>query len=141
VSEVERRSLIRVDSGKVNLCPAGEARWLRLVGVKLGNATDLYPSGDEIQTIEPWEPPDTWQSLGSVILNAILTKIDAGLPHGARSSGARSGGDDRAAWRGVTDLAPQKTEKQARDIIRTWIKNGDNSPRCSVVARGTGAGV
>ena len=123
VPEAERRSLIRVDSGKVNLCPSGEARWFKLVGVKLGNGDDSYPSGDEVQTVEPWAPPNTWSGLSSITLNAMLTKIDAGMPDGERYSGAASAGD-RAAWKVVVELAPDRTEKQAREIVKTWLKNG-----------------
>jgi hypothetical protein len=54
----ERASLIRLDSGKVNLVRrSANARWFKLVGVPLGNKTELYPSGDEIQTVERWPPP------------------------------------------------------------------------------------
>ena len=35
-----------------------EAKWFRLVGVPLGNGNELYPNGDEVQTVEPWTPPE-----------------------------------------------------------------------------------
>ena len=39
----------RVDSAKVNIAPPSiEARWFRIVGVPIGNGTDLYPDGDEV---------------------------------------------------------------------------------------------
>jgi hypothetical protein len=58
IDEADRRSYIRIDSGKVNIAkPARSARWFHLVSVTLDNATELYPSGDEVQTVEPWEPP------------------------------------------------------------------------------------
>ncbi len=58
LTEAERRSLIRVDSAKVNIAPPSiEARWFRIVGVPLGNGTDLYPHGDEVPTVEPWNSP------------------------------------------------------------------------------------
>ena len=54
VTEAERRSLIRMDSAKVNIAPpATSAKWFRLVGVGLGNGTAEYPHGDEVQTVEP----------------------------------------------------------------------------------------
>ena len=58
-ADAERHLLVRFDSGKVNLCPpAAAARWFKLVGVELGNGTDEYPHGDNVQTVEPWTPPD-----------------------------------------------------------------------------------
>jgi hypothetical protein len=30
----------------------------------------------------------------------------------------------RAAWKVVAEEVPEKTEAQAREIIRTWVKNG-----------------
>ena len=45
VPEEERHAHLRMDKGKVNLVPpARKAQWFRLVGVPLGNATELYPS-------------------------------------------------------------------------------------------------
>jgi RecA-family ATPase len=68
----ERASLIRLDSGKVNLVRrSANARWFKLVGVPLGNKTELYPSGDEIQTVERWNPPDLFQSVSNITWNEI----------------------------------------------------------------------
>jgi hypothetical protein len=122
IREEDRRLYVRVDSAKVNITKAlGTAKWFRLVGVPLGNATDLYPNGDEVQTVEPWQPPDTWADLSVELLNAILTKIDEGLPDGSRYSDAPRA-EERAAWKLVVEIAPGKTEGQAREIIRTWSK-------------------
>ncbi len=89
----------------------------------LGNATDLYPAGDEVQTVEVWTPPDAWDGLSSHLLNRILDEIDTGLPDGNRySDGSRA--TERTAWRVVTKHAPDKTESDARRIIKTWVKNG-----------------
>ena len=124
IAEKDRHYLIRMDSGKVNIAPPlEEAKWFRLVGVSLGNATDLYPKGDEVQTVEVWAPPDAWDGLSNHLLNRILDEIDAGLPDGNRySDGGRAG--DRAAWHAVTKHAPDKTESDGRRIIKTWTKNG-----------------
>jgi RecA-family ATPase len=44
VKEEERRLLIRMDSGKVNITPSMRAaKWFRLVGVPLGNGTERPP--------------------------------------------------------------------------------------------------
>jgi hypothetical protein len=124
VSEEERRLLVRMDSAKVNIAPPmAQAKWFRIVGVPLGNATELYPNGDIVQTVEPWKPPDLWKDLSIDLLNRILTEIDAGLPDGNRYSHAPKA-DNRAAWKVVVKYAPGKTEGQAREIIKVWVRNG-----------------
>jgi len=65
--------------------------WFKLVGVRLGNGNKDYPDGDEVQTVEPWSPPKTWEGLSSEMLNAALNDIDAGMPNGQRYSCASSG--------------------------------------------------
>lgn len=123
VPGTERKQYVRVDSGKVNIARSGGApKWFKLIGIRLGNATELYPNGDEVQTVEPWKPPETWADLSDDLLNRVLTKIDAGLPGGNRYTDAPRGGE-RSAWKVITDLAPTKTEAQAREIIKTWVKN------------------
>jgi hypothetical protein len=113
-----------MDSGKVNVAPhAAQAKWFKLIGVTIGNENADYPNGDEVQTVAPWSPPDLWEGLGHNLLNDILTAIDKGLPDGNRYSD-HSAARDRAAWKVVLQHAPDKTEKQAREIVRTWIKTG-----------------
>ena len=124
INENERKSFVRLDSAKVNITKStGAAKWFRLIGVNLGNATDMYPNGDEVQTVEVWTPPDTWADLPADLLNRILTAIDGGLPDGNRYSDGPNVGN-RAAWKVVKEHAPKKTETQAREIIRAWVKNG-----------------
>ena len=45
------------------------------------------------------------------------------MPDGNRYSDAPNA-TDRAAWKVVLEHAPDKTETQAREIIKTWVKNG-----------------
>lgn len=123
LSDQDRRRLIRMDSGKVNIAPpAVEAKWFRLVGVPLGNGTDLYPKGDEVQAVEPWQPPATFQGLSHATLNLILDRIAAGMPNGERYSAAGAAGE-RAVWQVFSELT-DRTEKQARAIVKTWLKSG-----------------
>jgi hypothetical protein len=122
--EALRRSLVRMDSAKVNLMPpTNKATWFKLVSVPLGNATPQYPNGDHIQVAEPWTPPIAWHGLDHHLLNLILDDIDAGMPNGQRYSSAPAA-TDRAAWRVIQHHAPQKTEKQCRIIIAAWGKSG-----------------
>jgi hypothetical protein len=120
----DRPRYVRLDSGKVNTAPAsGEATWFKLIGVPLGNGNDEYPNGDEVQTVIRWHPPQTWDGLSSVQLNAALTEIDAGRANGQRYSHASAAGT-RAAWPVVQRHCPGRTEAQCRVIIKTWIKSG-----------------
>jgi hypothetical protein len=124
LSEAERRSLVRMDSGKVNIAPPStEATWFRLIGQPLDNGTADYPHGDEVQTVEPWEPPATWAGLDPALLNRILDDIDAGMANGQRYSAAGPA-TARAAWRVVQKHAPDKSEKACRAVINAWLKSG-----------------
>jgi RecA-family ATPase len=59
-----RAALIRLDHAKVNLVRCDpHARWFALVGVSIGNQTELYPRGDEIQTVRFWAAPDVFKGL------------------------------------------------------------------------------
>jgi hypothetical protein len=124
IEQIDRRFYVRLDSAKVNTAPpSGIATWFKLVSVNIGNATELYPNGDDVQTVVPWTPPDLWRNTGTELLNRILSEIDTGLPDGNRYSAASSA-KERAAWKVVVKHAPDKTEHQAREIVRTWVKNG-----------------
>jgi hypothetical protein len=124
IAEDERRQYVRMDSAKVNIAPPLlAAKWFRIVGVALGNATTRYPHGDTVQTVEPWTPPDAWRDLNADLLNRVLTVIHAGLPDGNRYTDAAKAGK-REAWRVIVEHAPEKSEAQAREIIRTWLRNG-----------------
>ena len=121
VPEDERCRLIRLDDGKVNLALASRTKWYRLASVNIDNGTPDYPQGDNVQAVEQWTPPETWDGLPNAVLNRILDDIEEGLPDGERYSGAASA-TTRAAWPFVQKHAPEKTEKQCREIIRTWMK-------------------
>jgi hypothetical protein len=124
INPEERASYIRLDKGKVNLAPpARTATWFKLVGVRLENGNDEYPNGDEVQTLEPWDPPELWDGLTSATLNAVLTNIDAGMENGQRYSNAPRAGK-RAVWPVVQKHCPSRTEAQCKQIIGSWVKNG-----------------
>jgi AAA domain len=123
IPEDRRRFFVRMDEAKVNIVPATKAKWFQLVSVPLGNATELYPHGDDVQTVEPWTPPEAWQDISVELQNRILDTIDAGLPDGNRFTVAPRV-MERAARKVILEHAPEKTEAQAREIIKTWVKNG-----------------
>jgi hypothetical protein len=122
VPDEDRELYVRLDSAKVNIVRrGGKPAWFKLVGVRLNNGTSEYPNGDEVQTVEPWIPPDTFEGLSDAALNAALTEIDKGLPNGQRysSSGAAK---DRAAWPVVQKHCSTKTEPQCRQIVNAWVR-------------------
>jgi AAA domain/Toprim-like len=123
IPETERRFYVRMDGAKLNIAPMWVAKWFRLVNVPLDNASDLYPNGDNVQTVEPWTPPEIWEDVEGDALKRILDRIDAGMPDGERYSDAPNA-KARAAWPVVVKVLPKKTPAQARKIIRTWVENG-----------------
>jgi hypothetical protein len=125
LTEAQRRHLVRLDNAKANIMPPmAETRWFRLVGVDIGNGSDAYPNGDNVQTVEVWMPPEVFAGLSNGVINEILTIIDRGLPDGTLYSDAPNakGG---AAWRVIADhCSGGKSERICRDIIRLWLKSG-----------------
>jgi AAA domain len=125
LEEADSRSLIRMDSGKVNIAPSShDATWFRIVGIPLDNGQGIYPAGDNVQTVEPWQPPKTWEGLDSVLLNRVLDDIEAGFPDGSSRYSSGNAATDRAAWKVVLRHTEGKSEAQAKDIIKAWVKSG-----------------
>jgi len=123
VAGSERRSLVRLDSAKVNNAPpASETSWFRLIGVQLGNGTPEYSRGDEVQTAEPWQPPLSL-SISPADENRILDQIAAGLPNGQRYSRSPQA-TKRAALTIVRETVPNLTIPQAKAVIANWFKKG-----------------
>jgi AAA domain len=120
----ERKSYVRLDKAKANLTRAIKAEWFRLVSVRLGNATPLYPEGDDMQAIERWTPPETWAGADGETLNAILDAVNTGLSDGRRYIDHGRASEDRAAWAVVQKYCPSKPEAQCRDMIKQWLKAG-----------------
>lgn len=131
VKETARRLYVRLDNGKVNLSPGNEPEsWFKLVGVKLNNGNDQYPAGDDIQTVEPWKPPATWEGTSTDTINAILDDIDFGMvdeetgrPTGHRYS-ENNAAKKRSVWPVLHNHLPAKTDKQIKEIVRIWLQNG-----------------
>ena len=124
LGEDERKYLVRMDSGKVNIAPPAEtAIWFRLVGVNIGNGNDEYPQGDNVQTVERWNPPALFADITIKQINDILDDIDRGLPDGNRYSDHGKAGD-RAVWQVVIKHTHKLTEEQAKKVISVWRQSG-----------------
>ena len=115
-----RRSLVRMDSAKVNIGPPTvDTVWFRLVGVPLGNATQQYPYGDNVHTVERWYAPENTVSIH--VANQIIDAIDKGLGDDRRYSSAPQA-KDRAAWPVVQEFLPAWTEQQCKKLIKDWLE-------------------
>ena len=124
IARQDRFDYVRLDRSKVNLIKrSGAIKWFRLVSVAIGNTTEMYPDGDEIQTVEPWKPPPLFGDMEVETINAILDQIDHGLGKGAFYS-ASPAARGRAAWTVVKEFCPYKTDKQCREVIMVWLKSG-----------------
>jgi hypothetical protein len=120
----ERKDYVRLDRAKANIVRRSiKASWFRMISVRLGNATECYPEGDEVQAIETWTPPAVWEGITDEQIDAILDDLDKGLADGRRYSDG-SNAKDRAAWLAVQKHCPDKAKAQCREIIRTWLKRG-----------------
>jgi hypothetical protein len=121
VNEEARFAYVRMDKGKVNITPpARKAKWFHLVGVQIGNATAMYPHGDEVQAVESWIPPDVMFGLTNAQVLQVLNKIEEGMEDGRRYTHVSSA-KARAAWKVVVDVEQKLSEKQAKEIIKTWM--------------------
>jgi hypothetical protein len=115
--------LIRIDDAKVNIAPMGEAKWFRLVGVNIGNGTALYPNGDNVQTVEPWTPPNPLDGM----TGADFNKAAAAIRRGKWRENSQA-----EAWVGyaVADALGLDASKNGRDrhrvigILKAWLKAG-----------------
>ena len=130
IPEEDRRDYVRYDRAKTNLVRAsGPATWFHLVGVRLGNETERYPNGDDVQTVETWAPKNAWAGTSAADLNKLLDDIDRGMvdedgnPNGRRYSNAPRA-SERAVLPLVQEHYPQKTEGECRTIIHAWLDSG-----------------
>jgi hypothetical protein len=112
----DRAAYFRLGSlaSKLNYIAADEAEWFERV-------THIV-SGQAVGACIPWIPPDAFDGITPPLANAILDDIDAGMPDGRRFSDSAAA-KDRAAWKIVTKHMPDKTEDDAKRIIRKWVKN------------------
>jgi hypothetical protein len=128
-NDAERKLVVRFDSAKVNICPPAEdARWFKLVGVDIGNGTDRYPHGDNVQTAEQWTPPDLWKGVSCELLNRILDDINAGLADGRRYSNHHKAADN-GAWTVVQRHIEGRTKEQGRESTLSLASPDSAVPR------------
>lgn len=110
-----RSAYIRLDDAKQNYAALGEARWYEKVVYALDN-------GEHVPAAVPWQAPDLWDCITVAVANRILDDIDAGM-EGARRYSDAPNAKDRAAWKVAVAHVPSLNEKQAREVVATWVKN------------------
>src|SRR5215212_1115778 len=56
----------RISGSKENYAPPPQvSTWYRFESVRLGNGTELYPDGDNVQVTTTWTPPSAFNDLPS----------------------------------------------------------------------------
>jgi hypothetical protein len=121
IEEEGRKRYVRLDSAKVNIARPMQASWFRLVSVNLGNADHVYIKGDDVQAIEVWEPPETWEGTDNKLVNTILDDIAKGMADGRRYSN-HGAAKDRQVWKVVKSHCPTKGEAQCKEMVHQWMK-------------------
>lgn len=114
-----RRSLVRIDEGKVSRAPAGAATWVRLESQSLENGSETG-SSDFVGVASLWEKPDVFHGVTAW----HLYLVQQGL----------ASDDWRASvmanrWVGhlvadVAGLSAETDKGRIQAILRTWQKNG-----------------
>lgn len=144
VDERERRSLVRLDPGKLNITTAADkATWFKLASVNIGNGNETYPNGDDVQTVERWYAPDIWKLVSSDAANRMLDILETGLADGRKYSLIGNVVEECQAWRIVRHIAPDLTEPQAKLVLRKWQETGliESADYTDPIARKTRKGV
>lgn len=136
IPDSERWRYFRVQDGKSNLAPAGEAVWMRMDSVPLCNGAGDWPDGDVVGVVETWTPPKATDILTAADLRRVQDAI-ANAPEAPRA-------DERAnGWVGYlvadvmyvdignpgdrkTDRTPDQNtgRAQVRQWIASWLADG-----------------
>jgi hypothetical protein len=124
VKPEDAHRFIRMDNAKANMAPANAATWFHMVERNLGNSRPMYPSGDTVSAIVPWNRPKAFEGISDLQCNDALTAINVGPRPGIRYC-AHQRGRDNSRWAGsvlITQLGI--SEARASTIIGLWLKTG-----------------
>ncbi|MBH1944983.1 AAA family ATPase [Erythrobacter sp. YJ-T3-07] len=115
----ERRSLVRIDTGKANRAPPDTATWIKLESQSLDNGNGLEPS-DFVGVATLWEKPDVFHGLTTW----HLFMVQQGLATGEWRESVQA-----RDWVGhlvarVAGLSADTDRGRIKAILRTWRKNG-----------------
>lgn len=125
VDQADRWQYVRLDDAKRNMAPAQQAKWFKLEQVPLGNTMldRLYPRGDNVGAIAPWDPLPLWQSTSTTDLNRVLDLIAAGPEPGVLYTKSKQGGGGR--WCGLAICQTLGVaEGAAKQLVAKWLETG-----------------
>ncbi len=114
-----RRTLVRIDEGKVSRAPAGAATWIKLESQSLDNGSGLEPS-DFVGVATLWEKPDVFHGLTTWHLYMVQQGLAAG--DWRESVQAKDWVGHMVAK--VASLSAETDKGRIKAILRTWRKNG-----------------
>ena len=97
------------------------ARWFKKHSYVLPNGTETEPP-DEVGVLEPWAAPDPLSGLSNDVVAKIFKEIERGLPTGDLYSD-HANAKDRYVLP-VVQRFFECTDKQGKELIAKWIKNG-----------------
>jgi hypothetical protein len=121
INPADRFEYVRMNDGKVNLHRrSGVPSWFRLRGVPLDN-------GEEVQTCEPWTPPDSMDGVTAFDLIRVQAKVraaaEAGRPLRADPQASHWVGKVIAEVLGL-DLSEKQNKTRVKDLLRRWMQTG-----------------
>ena len=120
---LERRHwFIRLDDAKANMSPpSAGAYWLERHSIHINNAA--MGDGDSVGVVSPWTPPDAFDGITPEKAREILLAINQQLCETGRWSNSKQAGK---RWVGnlIMDMAIDKSEGDAKQIIKTWMESG-----------------
>jgi hypothetical protein len=119
--QAERRAIFRVDNGKPNRSPAGNAQWFKIESVDLGNATPQRPS-DYVGAVTTWQPPDPFDNVTPEHLRQVQALVADGDYR--TSEQAKDWVGNAVAEIIGLDLDDPAEKRKAKSIFKTWEANG-----------------
>lgn len=114
---------VRINDAKQNLAPKGNALWIELLSIPLGNCEvhPAYPSGDHVQAAKVWQPPTAFEGLDASALEQIFDQLREGAASGWFYSAARQA----KFWAGdVIVRVGGKSKKDAATVLKKWLETG-----------------
>lgn len=118
VDDQERKRTVRVDNAKANRSPPGDAVWMRLQSVDLGNGIDDRPS-DSIGVAAQWSPPDVFDGVTVDHLREVQTLIAQGS-FAANSQATDWAGNVVAEVLGL-DLTRAPDMAKVKMLLKSWL--------------------
>jgi hypothetical protein len=125
-----RERYLRFDDAKANLTLISGARWFEKFSIKIPNGKDGIPD-DEVGVLSPWVPPTAFDRMNIDQANAILNEFNVGycLEDGTETGDPFAPTPERGSkplrWAGyVIQRQLQCGEKDAKEILATWIEHG-----------------